>query len=198
LTPRAAVRPRNDDADEALLDRARRGDRDAFSVLVERHASRVLSAAWRIVGNRAEAEDVAQETFLSAFRGLASFRGESLFSTWLYRIAVNKCRDRLRGRPAEDERPAAPDEDGAPAEMAGGAAHHRSPEELLLERQRAGRIEAAIARLPALYREAFVLRHVEGLSYEEMSAVLGADGSTLRMRVYKARTQLSHELAGWE
>jgi RNA polymerase sigma-70 factor (ECF subfamily) len=196
LTPRGAVRPRNEDADDALLDRARRGDREAFSVLVERHASRVLSAAWRIVGNRAEAEDVAQETFLAAYRALPTFRGESLFSTWLYRIAVNKCRDRLRSRPAEGEHATAAGEDDPPAEVAGAAAHHRTPEDLLLGQQRAGRIEEAIARLPALYREAFVLRHVEGLSYEEMSEALGADGGTLRMRVYKARTQLSQELAG--
>ena len=178
----------------ALIERARGGDREAFSVLVSRHASVILSAAWRIVGERAEAEDVAQETFLAAFRALPGFRAESRFATWLYRIAVNKCRDRLRARAARPEVEATPG-DSAP-EAVGETVEHRSPEEVLLQRQRASSLEQAIRRLPELYREAFVLRHVEGLSYEDMSQALGVDGSTLRMRVYKARAQLSRELAG--
>jgi len=182
----------------ALLARARGGDREAFSVLVSRHASAILSAAWRIVGERAEAEDVAQETFLAAFRALPGFREEARFATWLYRIAVNKCRDRLRARAASPEREARAERDGdaPPPEPVGESVEHRSPEELMLERQRTASLERAIGRLPSLYREAFVLRHVEGLSYDDMSEALGVDGSTLRMRVYKARAQLSRELAG--
>jgi RNA polymerase sigma-70 factor (ECF subfamily) len=181
----------------ALIERARGGDREAFSVLVSRHASAILSAAWRIVGERAEAEDVAQETFLAAFRGLAGFRADARFATWLYRIAVNKCRDRLRARAARPEvEPTRGDADGPAPEPVGETVEHRSPEDVLLERQRASSLERAIHRLPELYREAFVLRHVEGLSYDDMSQALGVDGSTLRMRVYKARAQLSRELAG--
>ena len=178
----------------ALLERARGGDREAFAALVSHYASSMMSTAWRILGDKAEAEDVAQETFLAAYRALASFRAEARFSTWLYRIAVNKCRDRLRARAARPE--VEPRGDTPPPEPVGESAEHRSPEALLLDKQRARRLEEALARLAPLYREAFVLRHVEGLSYEEMSEALGVDGGTLRMRVYKARAQLCRELAG--
>jgi RNA polymerase sigma-70 factor (ECF subfamily) len=186
------------DDEAALLERSRQGDREAFSTLVARYASATLSAAWRILGDRAEAEDVCQETFLAAYRALPTFRAESRFSTWLYRIAVNKCRDRLRAQAAGPEvegRPGGPDGE-PPAEPAGHSMQHRTPEDVLIDEQRARQLERAIQRLPPLYREAFVLRHVEGLTYEEMAEALGVVGSTLRMRVYKAREQLSQELAG--
>jgi RNA polymerase sigma-70 factor, ECF subfamily len=181
----------------ALLARAQAGDREAFAALVTRHAPRVLSASWRILGDRALAEDVAQETFLSAFLSLSSFRADARFSTWLYRIAVNKCRDLLRSRAVDRQRSASLTGEGEdfPAETAGTGIEHRTPEAVLRGRQQARQLEQAIGRLAPLYREAFVLRHVEGLSYEEMSEALGADGATLRMRVYKARKELSQELA---
>jgi RNA polymerase sigma-70 factor (ECF subfamily) len=184
-------------ADEAaLVERAKRGDRDAFSELVECHASAVLTVAWRIVGDRTRAEDVAQETFLAAFRSLPGFRVDARFSTWLYRIAVNKCRDFLRSQ-AGDRHVSLPDEDGeAGPEPAGTSSDHRTPEDRLLDEHRARQIAEALGRLAPVYREAFVLKHVEGLSYDEMTEVLGVEGSTLRMRVYKARQELSRALAG--
>ena len=180
----------------ALVASAKNGDRDAFSELVVRHASAVLTVAWRILGDRGLAEDVAQETFLAAFRSLGSFRVEARFSTWLYRIAVNKCRDLLRTRSGErgvDLRGS--ETDGDTVEPVGTSPLHRSPEAQLLDKQRARHVAEALKRLPPLYREAFVLRHIEGLSYDEMRDVLGVDGGTLRMRVYKARQELSRELA---
>jgi RNA polymerase sigma-70 factor (ECF subfamily) len=186
------------DADEAsLVARSQRGDREAFAALIERHAAAVLTVAWRIVGDRHLAEDVAQDTFLAAFRALPGFRAEARFSTWLYRIAVNRCNDVLRSRAADRSVDLAPQREGAePSEPAGTSAFHRTPEEQLLEKQRASQVSGALRQLAPLYREAFVLKHVEGLSYEEMSEVLGVDGGTLRMRVYKARQQLSRELSG--
>jgi RNA polymerase sigma-70 factor (ECF subfamily) len=195
LTPGAPAR-RRDDYEAGLVARAQGGDREAFAELIVRYAPKVLSVAWRMLGNRAQADDVGQETFLAAFRALPAFRAEARFSTWVYRIAVNKCQDLLRSRRAEVEVPPLRMPDGeTERETAGESADHRSPEEKLLDAERETAIERAIGRLPPLYREAFVLRHVEGLSYEEMSEVLEADGSTLRMRVYKARAQLSQELA---
>ena len=186
------------DPDEAaLVARSQRGDRDAFAALIERHASAVLTVAWRIVGDRHLAEDVAQDTFLAAFRALPGFRAEARFSTWLYRIAVNRCHDVLRSRAADRTIDLAPrHEDAEASEPAGTSALHRTPEEQLLEKQRASQVSEALRQLAPLYREAFVLKHIEGLSYDEMSAVLGVDGGTLRMRVYKARQELSRELAG--
>ena len=183
--------------EQELVARAQQGDRDAFGTLIARHASTVLSATWRIVGDRALAEDTAQETFLAAFRALPGFRAEARFSTWLYRIAVNKCRDALRSRGGRFEAfgSIGSDDEAGLLEPAGDSVQHRTPEELLMDRQRARQVSDAIQRLPPLYREALVLRHVEGLSYEEMSHVLDADGGTLRMRVYKARQALSRELA---
>ena len=174
------------------------GTRDRFEALFRAHYRELHALCYRLLGDHAEAEDVAQETFLAAFRALPGFREESRFATWLYRIAVNKCRDRLRARAASPEREAGAERDGdaPPPEPVGESVDHRSPEELMLERQRTASLERAIGRLPSLYREAFVLRHVEGLSYDDMSEALGVDGSTLRMRVYKARAQLSRELAG--
>ena len=183
------------EGEPALVARAQQGDRDAFAALVARHAPRVLSAAWRILGDRALAEDAAQETFLSAFEALPSFRADASVATWLYRIAVNTCRDLLRSQAVRRSMSLTGEGEDFPPEPAGTSAEHRSPEELLRRKQQARQLEQAIGRLPPLYREAFVLRHVEGLSYEEMSEALGADGSTLRMRVYKARQELSQELA---
>ena len=187
-------------ADEAILvARAQRGDREAFSELLARHAPAVLTVAWRIMGDRALAEDIAQDTFMSAFRSLPRFRAEARFSTWLYRIAVNRCRDVLRSRAADPVAAAGLVADDGPGviQPAGESPMHRTPEQQLLDKQRDVHVAEALGRLAPLYREAFVLKHVEGLSYDEMSEVLGVDGSTLRMRVYKARQELSRELAGF-
>ncbi len=182
--------------ESALVSRAQRGDREAFSTLVEHYAPTVLSVAWRIVGDRTQADDVAQETFLAAFKSLRSFRAESRFSTWLYRIAVNKCRDAQRSHSVRRGVFTAMDDgDEGVVEPAGDSPLHRTPEELLLERHRRHQLVDALRRLTPVYREAFVLKHVEGLDYDEMSDVLGVDGGTLRMRVYKARQELGRELA---
>lgn len=179
--------------DEAkLIARSLKQDSDAFGQLVERYATVIVNLAYRMVGDRTEAEDLAQETFVAAFKALPRFRAESKFSTWLYRIAANKCKDWLRAkRPGQGAQDVDVDEvleDGVVAE-------ERTPERLLSQQQVAAQLDRAIQRLPPLYREAFVLKHVEGLSYEEMQEILGVNGDTLKMRVYKGRLQLSRELA---
>jgi RNA polymerase sigma-70 factor (ECF subfamily) len=181
--------------DEAeLVARAKLGDRDAFSALVVEHASAVLTVAWRMLGDRFAAEDAAQETFLAAFQSLATFRGDARFSTWLYRIVLNKCRDVLRARTSQ---PRTMDDmtDGRESvpEPAGDLP---TPEAQLLADEHARSVWRAIRELPYIYREAFVLRHVEGMSYDDISDVLGVDDGALRMRVYKARRELSRRLAG--
>lgn len=177
--------------DAQLVARSLKQDQEAFGQLIDRHASSIVNLAYRMVGNRAEAEDLAQETFLSAFKSLATFRADAKFSTWLYRIATNKCKDWLRvKRPGEQLHDVDVDE-----ALDAHVAEDRTPERLLSQQQVALELEQAIQRLPPLYREAFVLKHVEGLSYEEMQAILGVNGDTLKMRVYKGRLQLSRELA---
>ena len=182
---------RDDPTDAQLVARSLAQDPEAFGQLIDRHASTIVNLAYRMVGNQAEAEDLAQETFLAAFKALGSFRADSRFSTWLYRIASNKCTDWLRlKRPGQGQYDVDADE-----QLDLHVAEDRTPEVLLSQQQVARELEQAIQRLPPLYREAFVLKHIEGLSYEEMEEILGVSGDTLKMRVYKGRVQLSRELA---
>ena len=177
--------------DAQLVARSLNQDIEAFGELVDRHAGAIVNLAYRMVGNRTEAEDVAQETFLAAFKALPTFRADSKFSTWLYRIATNKCKDWLRvKRPGQGRHDVDIEET-----LDSHVAETRTPEGLLSQLQVAQELEQAIQRLPTLYREAFVLKHVEGLSYEEMEEVLGVNGDTLKMRVYKGRRQLLRDLA---
>jgi RNA polymerase sigma-70 factor (ECF subfamily) len=177
--------------DVALVRASQQGDRDAFSLLVSRHASSVLSVTTRMLGP-AEAEDVAQETFVSAYKALPEFQIDSKFSTWLYRIAVNKCTDLLRTRRPGIVSIDASDEDGSTRFE---PADDETPHCALEQGELAWELERAIGGLPQLYRESFVLRHVEGLGYDEMSAILGVHRDTLKMRVYKARNLLCQSLA---
>jgi len=182
---------RDEPSDAQLVARSLAQDQAAFGQLIDRHAAAIVNLGYRMVGNREEAEDLAQETFLAAYKALSTFRADSKFSTWLYRIATNKCKDWLRvKRPGQGQYDLDADES-----LDLYVAEDRTPEVLLSQQQVAQELEQAIQRLPPLYREAFVLKHVEGLSYEEMEEILGVNGDTLKMRVYKGRVQLSRELA---
>lgn len=184
--------PHRGGEEATLIARSLKQDHDAFGQLVDRYAAVIVNLAYRMVGDRTDAEDLAQEAFLAAFKALPTFRADSKFSTWLYRIAANKCKDWLRAK-----RPATMDLDAADQ---GGeqAVESRTPERLVSQRQVADHLDRAIQRLPPLYREAFVLKHVEGLSYEEMEHILGVSADTLKMRVYKGRLQLSRDLAEFD
>ena len=178
--------------DEArLIARSQTQDHEAFGQLVDRYAGVIVNLAYRMVGNRADAEDLAQDAFLAAFKALPTFRADSKFSTWLYRIAANKCKDWLRAK-----HPIPVELDGDET-VAAQVVENHTPERLLSQQQVARHLDGAIQRLPPLYREAFVLKHVEGLSYEEMQELLGVNADTLKMRVYKGRVQLSRELSEW-
>jgi len=172
--------------DVALIRASLEGDRDAFGALIERHARAILSLTTRMIGP-ADAEDVAQETFVAAYKALASFKFDSKFSTWLYRIGVNKCTDSLRAR-----RPESASLDG---DSAFDVASEETPHRELEQAELAWELDKSIQGLPQLYRESFVLRHIEGLGYDEMSVILGVHRDTLKMRVYKARTLLCQSLA---
>jgi RNA polymerase sigma-70 factor (ECF subfamily) len=178
--------------DEALVRAAQRGDREAFGVLVSRHAPSILSLTTRMLGPAGDPEDVAQETFVAAYKALSRFQFGSKFSTWLYRIATNKCTDSLRSRrPDNISLDAAGDESSVAWEVASEETPHWELEQAEL----AWELDTAIQALPHLYRESFVLKHVEGLGYEEMSEILGVHRDTLKMRVYKARALLCESLA---
>ncbi len=186
-----APRAEGEPDDRALVQAAQGGDREAFGALVSRHASSILSLTTRMLGPTADAEDVAQEAFVAAYKALSRFQADSKFSTWLYRIAVNKCTDSLRARRPDISLDATGDE-GA---VAWETADEETPHWALEQAELAWELDRGIQALPPLYRESFVLKHIEGLGYEEMSAILGVHRDTLKMRVYKARSLLCQSLA---
>ena len=181
--------------DEELARCAATGDESAFEALVARFQGRVYRLALRLTGNEGDAEDVLQETFLQAYRGLAAFRGDARFATWLFRIATNAA---LMQRRARARRPAEPLEEYAPRFDADGR-HVLREEDLaqaaradeILDRERlAERAREGIERLPEIYRMAFVLRDLEEMPTAEVASVLGIDAAAVRQRVHRARLML--------
>lgn len=166
--------------DAAIVRRVLTGDTEAFGILVERHHDRCVRLALHIIGNREDAEDAVQDTFLRAYRYLGGYRERERFAAWLYRILVNQCRTvlarRRRGETAlpEWER-AAPD-----------ASDEHDAERAALQEE----LERALALLPPDQREAVVLKFGEDLTYDEMSAITGAGTSALKMRVKRACARL--------
>ena len=187
--------PGAEPSDEALAARAAAGDDLAFEEIVSRYQGRVFRLACRLAGNEADAADVLQEAFLQVHRRLGSFRGESRFGTWLYRIATNAG---LMHRRARARRPAESLESFLPRFDASGQ-HAATPQELqvaaradeLLDRRvLAERARDGLERLPELYREAFVLRDLEEMTTAEVAEVLGVEPATVRQRVHRARLML--------
>ena len=195
--------PAAESSDETLAARAAAGDDAAFEVLVVRFQQRVFRLACRLTGET-DAPDVLQDTFLQVYRHLPAFRGDSQFSTWLYRIATNVAlmhrRARAR-RPAESLDGFLPrfDADGRFTQTPDGLQIAARVDELLDRKALAEKAHAAIDRLPDLYREAFVLRDLEELSTADVAVVLGVEPATVRQRVHRARLMLRgylSELAG--
>ena len=181
-------------SDETLAARAAAGDDSAFETIVQRYQARVFRLACRLT-TETEAPDVLQDTFLQVYRHLSSFRGESQFGTWLYRIATNAA---LMHRRATARRPAEPLDQYLPR-FDGDGMHAATPAELqvasradeVLDRQfLAVKARAVIARLPDLYREAFVLRDLENLTTADVAHALGIEPATVRQRVHRARLML--------
>lgn len=172
-------------ADLWLVEKARGVDPDAWEVLIRRHRDRVYRIALRMLGNPEDAEDVAQDVIVQVFTALVGFGGASSFSTWLYRIVINRCiNHRQRRRPTspllETDHPRT---DG--------------PEQAVLARGQVAATAAALSELDAPLRSALVLHEMEGLSYHEVADILHVSEPTVRGRIYRARRQLMHELRDW-
>lgn len=174
-------------------------DEQAFSALVADHQHRVYGLAARLLSDEAEAEDVAQEVFVAAFKHIDEFRGESRLSTWLYRITVNLCHNRRRHRQRRGygvteslaEASGEPSADSPEARVDGATAQRPSdPETALLANESERRVRAAIERLDEEQRVVLVLRDVEELSYQEIAVITGLAEGTVKSRLHRARAAL--------
>ena len=183
-----------DDSDQQLVERVQAGDKAAFDLLVRKYQHRVLKLVSRFVSDAAEAEDVAQEAFLKAYRALASFRGDSAFYTWLYRIAINTAKNALvssRRRPVDfDLDLQDPEQYDRHARLKEGD----TPEGVLLTEEIRSVVEKAMEQLPEDLRTAIVLRELEGLSYEEIAEAMDCPVGTVRSRIFRAREAIDKKL----
>ncbi|MFF7561230.1 RNA polymerase sigma factor [Streptomyces pseudovenezuelae] len=188
-TQSAAPDTRADTDDTLLAVRAAEGDEDAFAVLVQRHAPALLRLATRLLGTAAEAEDAVQDAFLSAWRRLPEFQSRAAFGTWMYRIVTNRCLNVLRAR-----RPV------APLEAAGevpAAEHTVSPARITEGRDAVRELREALDLLSAEQRACWVLRELDGRSYEFVADAVGISQEAVRARVFRARRCLTQALGAW-
>jgi RNA polymerase sigma-70 factor (ECF subfamily) len=192
-TPPKAKTGSSRGADDLLARLARR-DEAAFAELIRHHFDRIYRIAWRVLGGAADAEDVAQEAFLKAYRALASFRGDSAFYTWLYRIAINTAKNALvsnRRRPVDfDLDLQDPEQYDRHARLKEGD----TPEGVLLTEEIRNVVERAMEQLPEDLRTAIVLRELEGLSYEEIAEAMDCPVGTVRSRIFRAREAIDRKL----
>ncbi|MDP3847369.1 MAG: RNA polymerase sigma factor RpoE [Pseudomonas sp.] len=180
--------------DQQLVERVQRGDKRAFDLLVLKYQHKILGLVVRFVRDPHEAQDVAQEAFIKAYRALANFRGDSAFYTWLYRIAINTAKNYLvsRGRrPPESDVSA---EDAEFYDGDHGLKDIESPERLLLRDEIEATVHRAIASLPEDLRTALTLREFDGLSYEDIAAVMRCPVGTVRSRIFRAREAVDKAL----
>ena len=184
-----------DASDLSLVRRVQRGDKGAFDALVLKYQHKLVKLVMRYVRNPAEAEDIAQEAFIKAYRALPQFRGDSAFYTWLYRIAINTAKNAVVSR---DRSPIEYDIDrhdnDESYDMQGRMKDSETPEGLVLTDEIRSTVNAAIDALPEDLRTAIVLRELEGLSYEEIAAAMDCPVGTVRSRIFRAREAIDRRL----
>ena len=179
--------------DEELVARSISGDHESFNELILRWERPIYALAYRTIGREEDARDVCQETFLRAFRALPRFRGQAKFSSWLYRIALNLCRDWVR---RERRTPVVqPPEDIDVMELAAAAEPSESIEDLVARKDMTRVVERAMALLPEEQRTAIVLKEYHGLTFQEIADLVGCPLSTVKTRLYQGLSVLRRELA---
>jgi len=186
---------RDREIDQQLVERAQRGDKQAFGLLVSKYQRKLSRLLSRFIRDPAEVEDVAQESFIKAYRALPSFRGDSAFYTWLYRIGINTAKNYLvaMGRRA----PTTTEFDSEEAESFEDGDQLRdinTPESMLMSKQIATTVNETMADLPEELRTAITLREIEGLSYEEIAGIMNCPIGTVRSRIFRAREAIASRL----
>jgi RNA polymerase sigma-70 factor (ECF subfamily) len=197
----ARPRPLSQQGDDlAAVEKASAGDSDAFEVLVRKYQGWVVTLAYRMLGNHADAEDMAQEIFLKAYRALPQFGRRSTFSTWLYTIATNHCLNQLesrRRRPRLQEMNESPRTEGNPRPLEDRVPDPTPGADRVVEQADLRRlVQAELLRLTPEHRAILVLRDIQGLSYEEVGGLLGLPPGTVRSRLHRARMELKERLKG--
>jgi RNA polymerase sigma-70 factor (ECF subfamily) len=178
--------------DEELVARSMGGDLDSFNQLVVRWERPIYALAYRVIGREDDARDVAQETFLRAFRALKGFKGQAKFSSWLYRITLNLCRDWIR---RERRTPVSQPPEGVDiVELAGEAEPSESIEDLVARREVGRAVAKAMALLPEEQRTAIILKEYHGLTFQEIAQLLDCPLSTVKTRLYQGLTVLRRHL----
>ena len=180
--------------DRELVQRVQQGDKSAFDILVQRYQYKIIKLISRYVHDSSEAQDVAQEAFIKAYRALPGFRGDSAFYTWLYRIAINTAKNYLV---AQGRRPPGSDIDAQEAEQYDGQTflkEYETPERVLLRDEIEATVFKAIEELPEELRIAITLREFEGMSYEEIAQTMGCPIGTVRSRIFRAREAIDNKL----
>ena len=182
------------ETDQQLVERAQKGDNQAFDLLVRKYQHKIIGLIGRYVHDHAEVQDVAQEAFIKAYRALGKFRAESAFYTWMYRIAINTAKNHLvsRGR-----RPPGSDLDIVDAEIvdrSGRLADSETPEAAMARDQLEAAVFEAIDNLPDALRTAITLRELEGLSYEDIANIMQCPVGTVRSRIFRAREAVDQHI----
>ena len=184
-----------DASDLSLVRRVQRGERGAYDLLVLKYQHKVVKLVMRYLRNPADAEDVAQEAFVKAYRALPQFRGDSAFYTWLYRIAINTAKNALAARernPVSYELDLQGNDDSS--DMVSRLKDPETPEGLALTEEIRDTVNHAIEELPEDLRTAIVLRELEGMSYEEIAASMDCPVGTVRSRIFRAREAIDRRL----
>jgi RNA polymerase sigma-70 factor (ECF subfamily) len=183
------------EVDQQLVERAQRGDKHAFELLVAKYQRKLARLLSRFIRDPGEVEDVVQEAFIKAYRALPSFRGDSAFYTWLYRIGINAAKNYLvaMGRRA----PTTTEHDAEDAESFDDGDQLRdinTPENMLMSKQVANVVNAAMDQLPEELRTAITLREIEGMSYEDIAEIMNCPIGTVRSRIFRAREAIAEKL----
>lgn len=176
--------------DTVLVRECLKGEVESYGTLVDRYSARIINMAYMMIGNRHDAEDVAQEAFIRAYRALGKFQQKSKFSSWLYQIGLNLCKDYLKAKVRQVK--SLDDEQLAALEPG----MEEQPSRQVLAVELSEKMREAIGKLPVPYRETFVLRHLQGLEYEDVASITGVPADTVRVRAYRAREILRESLAG--